>query len=406
MSNEPVLKKVLHIIPYYELFPPKNGGALRCYNLALQLSGFTELTILTFQPGADFDNSGFEKVRIISVKNKNLKGRIISKLENALKYRWWTRSLKGPAEITFLRIYPELKKLLKQEKFDIVIFEHLHSLKLSGLVKRLSPGTIRIIDQHNVDHVLFSQERDIIHNELNLKIYSRFLGTESSLFKIADYFFACSEKDKATFNVLNQNKIKGFVVPNGVDCKKKQFHEDKDLNNKNILFCGALGTPANARGLIWFYNNVWPILIENISNIHLVVVGKKTTDNIFINLEKESQIVFTGEVEDLAKWYFKSNISIAPLQIGSGTRLKILESMCFGNTVVSTSKGAEGIRYLNDQNIIIRDDPKEFAEAIIHILTDPSRNEFIRRNARTFTEENYCWDMIGQKLKAIINDEL
>ena len=110
-------KKLLHIIPYNEFIPPQNGGALRCYHLCIELATYFDVTLLTLQPTSGIGDTNFKNIIILN-PNKPLKLKGLKhKLTNALKYRWYMRTLKGPAEATVLDFYPVLKELvcLKQK---------------------------------------------------------------------------------------------------------------------------------------------------------------------------------------------------------------------------------------------------------------------------------------------------
>jgi glycosyltransferase involved in cell wall biosynthesis len=109
-------------------------------------------------------------------------------------------------------------------------------------------------------------------------------------------------------------------------------------------------------------------------------------------------VEIAGRVDDVAAYYHSSSVCIAPLLSGSGTRLKILEAMSFGNPVVSTSIGAEGIEAENGHHILLGDKPEEFAAQLHKLLPDKTIYNNIREAAATFVKENYDWPKLGLRI--------
>lgn len=393
--------RLLHIIPYHEFVPPKNGGALRCYHLCVELSKYYKVTLLTYQSKSTMLDERFSQIEILYPLKPIGKKRKLSKIKKALLYRWYRRSLRGPAEVVVLDFYPVIKKLSQTHDFEIVLMEHLSSIQLGKLIKRHFPNALRLADQHNMDHLLFAQNHNIKDNA-NQKSYQHIKEQESNMHANADYFLACSSKDVTGLESLNHNKIRGFVVPNGAEARHIDL-EQKDFSKPHLLFCGSLDYLPNKNGLLWFYRNIWPELKAKIPEVKLTVVGRNGYSKDYTPLKQDEQIDFVGEVEVVAPYYQKSSMAIVPLLEGSGTRLKILEAMSFGVPVISTTIGADGIDYDNNYNILIADTPKQFANTIVsNYNTDNVYN--IQQNAFNLVNQKYVWpvivrDLVGELLK-------
>jgi len=95
-------------------------------------------------------------------------------------------------------------------------------------------------------------------------------------------------------------------------------------------------------------------------------------------------------------------VSIVPLRIGGGTRLKILEAMALGTPVVSTRKGAEGLDVTDGENILIADTAAGFVDAVLSLLDDSGLRARLAANARRLVETRYRWEDIGQELDRVI----
>ena len=92
-----------------------------------------------------------------------------------------------------------------------------------------------------------------------------------------------------------------------------------------------------------------------------------------------------------------------PLRYGAGTRLKIIESMALGTPVVSTSKGAEGLEVTHEENILIADEPEEFARNIIEVLNNPKLHDELSRSGRELVWARYSADAMGKKFNSLLS---
>jgi glycosyltransferase involved in cell wall biosynthesis len=91
-------------------------------------------------------------------------------------------------------------------------------------------------------------------------------------------------------------------------------------------------------------------------------------------------------------------VYVVPLLVGGGTRIKIFEAMAAGKAVVSTTIGAEGLPVRHLENILLADEPEDFANRIIELLSDPRRREHMGSAARKLVSENYSWQAVGRTL--------
>jgi glycosyltransferase involved in cell wall biosynthesis len=108
--------------------------------------------------------------------------------------------------------------------------------------------------------------------------------------------------------------------------------------------------------------------------------------------------VLLGQVDDIRPYVTQASVYIVPLRVGGGTRLKILDAMAMGKAIVSTAVGCEGIKVQDGKDIMIADEPKKFAAAILQLLHDQKLREEIGANARTTAEQRYSWKIIAPEL--------
>jgi glycosyltransferase involved in cell wall biosynthesis len=154
-----------------------------------------------------------------------------------------------------------------------------------------------------------------------------------------------------------------------------------------------LGYHPNTDAIIYFWRNIWPHLIRRRPSVKLIVAGSAATPEIRA-LGKKPGVSLIEDPPDIRKVAASASVTIAPLRIGTGTRLKILDSMALGLPVVSTSLGCDGLALEDGEHLLIRDDPKAFAEAIEELLVNRSCWHRLRQNGKAVVEERYSWNKV------------
>jgi glycosyltransferase involved in cell wall biosynthesis len=400
------------IVPFGNIYPPMNGGMHRCINILNQLAKYFSVTAIIHQDEKSFLRAIDEypelvNCRVISTKSFKRSFDLFSlapkKIGNALHYRYWNRSLKGKAGSDFLSIYPLLKNELKKQQFDCFILEDMSILNLAKVIRRFQPKARIIYDAYNVNTKL--AEAASKKGKAGKEKYLEIKKAESSLSLFVTEVFTCSNEDLNELADMNNKKISGTVIPNGVkiDSKFLENREETSATNNNIIFCGSMDYFPNQEGLIWFCKEVFPFILKKNPQVKLMVVGKGDTGDELNSLLKHDSIIFFGMVDDVNDYYKKAAVAIVPLLSGSGTRLKLLEAMGRKTAVVSTVAGAEGINCTNEKNVLIADDNISFANAVIKLLDNRSLAGSIATAAYSFVKENYDWNVVGGKLNLCLN---
>ncbi len=406
------MKSVLVICPFEQIYPPLVGGAQRFFHIIHQLARFFRVTVVINQDKASFIKSAdkfpaMKNVTVHSTQGYHYRDAFTlfpRKVELALRYRWLKKNLFATADGNYLKYYPVVKKVLAKEKFDIILLENIATLNAVPLLRKLGKGAKIIYNAHNVDSHLANVG---MHKWGGKKEeYEQILQAEKSFCKKVDAVIACSEKDKKELADLNEGKLLIGVVPNGVDIPGQMAGNGESSTVKDILFCGALWTLPNSEGLHWFAAEIWPHILASFPGLKLLVVGSGQLPERYSELKKISSFNFIGAVPDVAPWYAKASLVVVPLLSGSGTRLKVLEAMGMGMPIVSTAKGAEGINYHNEKDILIKDNPVEFAGAVVALLQNADKRKTLGQNARSLAGENYDWNVIGENMARFINDNL
>lgn len=400
------MKHVLFVVPFKNLYPPMNGGVQRSFHLLHQLSLHVRVTAIIGQDKTSFSRAfteypALKNIHLLSTKDArppaDLFNLLPARLSQALRYRYWNRSLNGPAGNDFLSIYPVLHKLLKEQSFDYAILEDISLLNLAKVLRRQQPSIRIIYDAHNVNTRLAGNA--FLNKQIPEKEYRSIHAAESSLSDLVTSVFTCSEQDLGQLSGMNHGKLSGLVVPNGVRIKpdataRKLSPADRD----NILFCGSLDYMPNREGISWFCRKVFPLIRRELPSACLMVVGKGDPGDEVRGLLETEGINYYGAVEDVTGYYNKAALAVVPLLSGSGTRLKVLEAMGNKVAMVSTTVGAEGIGYTDRVDIMIADDPALFAGRTLELLKDPAKAGDIAVRAFDLVRNTYEWNIIGNKM--------
>jgi glycosyltransferase involved in cell wall biosynthesis len=254
-----------------------------------------------------------------------------------------------------------------------------------------------ILDCHDVFQALRLKQTRIVRRMLETSL-------EKLAYKYANLILVVSENERNFLASMGTQNCGMIVVPNGVDTqifiKSPNRSELKiKYNTKNsrvVVFVGNLAYPPNHEAVTLLSTFIAPIVFRQIKNVKFVIVGKKQSDL------KSPQLSFTGFVDNVPDVLSISDVAVAPLLHGSGTRLKILEYFSCGLPVVSTSVGAEGLDVEDGVNILIEDNLERFAMRIVELLTDPLLSNDIGNAGRKLAATTYDWKIITKELNGTL----
>ncbi|MFN3763211.1 MAG: glycosyltransferase, partial [Anaerolineae bacterium] len=190
------------------------------------------------------------------------------------------------------------------------------------------------------------------------------------------------------------------VVPNGVDLERYRG-DFGPVEPDTLVFPGALTYEANFEAMRFFLGEIFPRIRRARLQATLYITGR--TDGVDLGrLRLGGGVVLTGYLPDVRPRVARSAVCIAPLTLGGGTRIKILEAMALGTPVVATSKGAEGLEVTPGRDLLIADDPESFAGAVVRVLEDADLRAALSAAGRRRVAERYDWKVIGQQLNAFL----
>jgi glycosyltransferase involved in cell wall biosynthesis len=203
----------------------------------------------------------------------------------------------------------------------------------------------------------------------------------------------CSEHDRDRLRQLAPG-ARVAVVPNGVDAD--EFRPDSTPGT-GIAYVGGTSPAPNLDALNYFCEDILPLLRTRAPHISTRWIGRASSEQQRLFREHHG-VELTGYVDDVRPLMRDAACHIVPLRIGGGTRLKILNAWAMGKAVVSTSRGCEGLSATNGDNILVRDDPESFAQAVAAVLGDPELGQRLGTAGRATVERLYSWDAIAPSM--------
>lgn len=199
---------------------------------------------------------------------------------------------------------------------------------------------------------------------------------------------------------LPERKIE--VIPFGITLPDiSDISPQPSSGGKRLLFVGAMGRPYNVESVLYFYEQIWPLIAAEEPDVRFWIVGSEPPAHLCQLAELDNRIRVTGFVEDLTPHYLEADLFIAPLTIGGGVVTKILDAMAMARAVVTTSVGNEGIGAQDGRDLIIADTPQAFAGAVVALLRSPGRRHELGMSGRDFVRSKFSWSGIISRFEDV-----
>jgi glycosyltransferase involved in cell wall biosynthesis len=385
-----------------KLLPVENGGNIRTYHILRHLSARHELTFYSYYGGAvdkAYDRELQQRLPgslAVSTGKRELSG-----ISRALDYLTHLNSKPPYAVSRFasVKVQDQLRSWFREQRFDVVVCDFLDAAVNF-------PGRLNIpcvLFQHNVESEIWRRHAATASNPVKKATYgmefSKMERYERIVVRKFHHVVSVSENDRALMTKwVDGDRV--TVVPTGVDLAEYRPAPDAPEPGPVVTFVGAMDWEPNIDGVEYFASEVWPAIKADVPEARFRIVGRNP-DRRVKKWESES-IEVTGRVPSVVEYLHQSAVVIVPLRIGGGTRLKIYEAMATAKAVVSTTVGAEGLDVRHGHDIMLADDPRSFAQAVIMLLRD---RELRRRYERAAAETaaRYDWPAIGERFAEVLH---
>jgi glycosyltransferase involved in cell wall biosynthesis len=393
------MKDKLLFISAENPFPQDSGGKLRTGNILNILLAKYDIDLLTYPGSQAAEPEGaIPGLTVHEVqRTMNYRKAMIRSL-----YKWRNSSYMSHADVD---MKDRITELCAQLAYSHVFISHSLLGCCIDIVRKLLPGTIIITDAHNFESGLSAQLAARKKGLAKLFYTLNAAWTRRDELKLMDkthLLLTTSEQDGLAFKELScKNSFKVHVIPNFI---RMGDYRTSTLVPKEpwIILPGNMNYFPNINGAIYFSRDIYPLVKARVPGIKWYIVGRDVHPDVAALALQDSSIVITGYVDSVADYVRKAQVVIAPLQEGSGTRLKILEAWALKTPVVSSTKGAEGLLYEHSANIMIADDPVSFADSVVGLLQDQEKGVGLADRAYQTLLANYEADSVREKLLSLV----
>ena len=395
--------KILILSPSFPF--PHSGTQVRIYNILRNLARDHDITLVSLISETELKYVPLlepfcERIELVSRPKlhgaKRLKSLFTVKgklKDQAKRLGDVLRGVPLAVARNYLREYKEkVDALLRQDTYDIIKVELVF---MEPYVNRelIRPEVTKVV-LVEIDIAFVRAHRESLQSHPPLKYFQylqyRLLRRyECHAWKRVDRIVAVSDVDKKAI-VSYDPSLKVWVVPNPVDTD--YYRPTAEINvGRELLFLGGLDFAANYDGLLFFLRTIFPLILKEAPDALLTVVGRHSEEQRK-RVQSFSNVNFVGYAEDIRPYLDKANVFVVPLRIGGGTRVKILTAMAAGLPVVSTSIGSEGIEAAPEKEIILADNPEDFARGTLRLFEERELAETLQACGRKLVEERYAWD--------------
>jgi len=383
-------------------YPPNTGGAIRAHGIieGLRLAGHT-IHLICFHDEIPPTDLGITIHAVPAFQRKK---------SDRLKTLVFTRQADIAGRFYSDLFAQKLTELLNNQRFDLIQFEGIEAVCYLPLAKKFQPSAKLVFDTFNAEYMLQRNIFDIDRKNIKrlpMALYSyaqigRIKRYERAMCRLANAVIAVSEEDAVLLRPLcDADKV--HVVSSGIWVKPYlQAPSPIHMSQPSIVFTGKMDYRPNVDAVLWFADEILPIIRQKVPTVHLYIVGQQPHPRLD-RLKTDDHISITGKVESVIPYLYGGTAYIAPLRMGSGTRLKLLEAMACGCAITATTLAASGLGDAVKSAMNIADGSISFADAVLDVLENSSKREKMGASAREYVQKKYDWSAILPNLVKVYN---
>lgn len=399
------MKKVLWIsasVPYDSV--GHAGGKIHNYYLKyLKREGQCDIKLVSFywkreQGSIDLQKYGIDSVLCERAIWKPFQ-RVFFNVESALNP--FNRYAGVVQNYTIYQLFRVLKQLKKENYTpDIVILQWTEIFILLPEIKKIFPDAKYIGIEEDVTFLryerLYESEKNIFLKAIKKHKYVYLRKIETNVCNLADRVILNNQKDCNLLKEQNVDPKRLYVWQPYFDLMLDRKYIG---DSNNIIFYGAMGREENWKSAIWFIENVFS-KVQN-KDIKLLIIGSNPNEKLLQYANDRINIL--GFVEDVGEFFQHGLCLAAPLLLGAGVKIKVLEAMSAGIPVLTNRIGIEGIRGKNGEEYLHCEKPQEYLDAIELLIRNPERRYQISANAQSFIGEEFDISKSGKNFVELVN---
>lgn len=400
--------KILVLAPQWP-DPPRQGAAIRNLHILLYLAQKHEVSLLTFLPDGvpqgEVDRSRLEALcslaEALPLPARSTARRLQTLATSPLPDMAWRLHSQAMQQ--------RVLDLCSRKSFDAIHIEGIEMAPYGLLARggRNNSGPQLVYDAHNAEYLLqrrafttdLAQPRRVAGALYSLVQWRRLRSFERRLCLASEHVLAVSQADATALARLSPRMAQRItLLPNGVDpaywSREALFDEDDaPLKDDTLVFDGSMDFRPNVDAVVWFAEEVWPRIKAQRPQTEFYIVGRNPLPAVEA-LGRLPGITVTGAVLDTRPWVAGATLYVAPIRMGGGVRLKVLQAMAMGCAIVSTPMGAEGIDVRPDREMLLARSAADFAASVLLLLGDAPRRQRLGRAAHQLAASRYAWEVL------------
>lgn len=379
------------------LHPVDKGGRIRTYNMLRELKREHHVTYLTLDDGTAAPDA-VERAEEYSHELVRIPFRTRAKFSPGF-YAELAANLVSPLPY-FMAKYrsPAMRDAISEQLarggFDVLVCDFL--MPSINLPADIPCATV--LFQHNVEAMIWQRHYEVQENPLK-RAYLRSQWRKARAFERAvcdrfDQVVAVSPEDAEIMRREYGTRAVGDV-PTGVDTDYFRAGGTEPRRPNNLVFTGSMDWLPNEDAIRYFTGEIFPRIRREVPDATLTVVGRNPFPGLVELGERDPSVEVTGRVDDVRPYMERAAAYVIPLRIGGGTRLKVYEAMAMEKPIVSTTVGAEGLPVRDGAELLLADEPQEFADAVVRLLRDPGRAGELGARAAFVVRARFGWNRVA-----------
>lgn len=295
----------------------------------------------------------------------------------------------GNATVLYLknRIISTLKSYRKNGyEPDVIILHWTQIVLFAKEIKGIFSKAKTIAIEEDVSFLWYMRKLDMAKPGIGHHIaeirYKNILKAEMSALGLCDLTIVNNSKDE---KLLRDFGFHGEIKKWSVFFHDMRCIERSKKINNDVVFYGAMNRPENYDTALWIIDYIKPLVVDK--NVRFVMLGGNPPDILKKRASKD--VVVTGFVDDITPYFKNSMCMIAPLVLGAGIKVKILEAFSAGIPVLTNEIGIEGIPAVNGVDYYHCEKPEEYAKIINELYCDKTKCETMMENAKKVISENF-----------------
>ncbi len=374
--------------------PPNNGSKLRILNLLRGLAQHHEVTLLSFAD-APIQSVSQSELHTLCPKVETVPAPHFNPASWRARLGFFSLTPRSVIATRSPEMAQRLKTLLQEAHYDLVIASQLGPAGYRDCFRSkpalLEEVEVALLRERFAQATRFS---DRLRHGLTWAKQKRYLNT------LLPQYNACTVVSQQERTLL-QEAVPGYrnivVIPNCINLAEYQQIQVSSQPGQ-LIFTGSFRYHANYDAMNWFLQAVYPLVQAQEPGVQLLITG----DHANLPLPPAKHVTLTGFVEDIKSLIAASWLSLVPIRVGGGTRLKILEAMALRTPVVSTSKGAEGLQVRHEEHLLIADTAEAYAAAVVRLLREPDLRQRLAESAYQYVAAHFDCAVTNARLLTLV----